>query len=233
MKTTALVFAILAAAGGASVAQNIAEVRLGAYPVEHQRFQSAYAAVRKSIDAAQKLASLPPPRVHVNAMQARGFGMGGEIPRHPGVELTRWDFGTRVIVMQTLAPGDYLARIGEEIIRVAISGQPLADDQPVRGNLTLLPGLHTYTTTLGATATVKQYRLDPTTDATLTPEDLRQRLQSGETIIIENGKAEAKCPDCQGWGRIPGPRVGSPKSPCKKCRETGKILAPSYVKLLW
>jgi len=74
-------------------------------------------------------------------------------------------------------------------------------------------------------------------DAPATLGDFSDRLQMGDTYIIQKGQSTETCGKCLGAGRIPdtgpGPRTGDGKVECKECKGLGKLTRILQLLIKW
>jgi hypothetical protein len=67
--------------------------------------------------------------------------------------------------------------------------------------------------------------------------DFFDRLQMGDTYVIQKGEITESCPKCMGAGRIPskepGPRIGDGKLECKECKGIGKLTRILQLLIKW
>lgn len=203
-------------------------------PATDPRFSKVLAQINKLRDIAVSQ-GLRGAAIHIpqDSYSSRGLSLARTTLDKPALQIQVGKVPQAYQVTQTLSPGEFLVKHGGALVHVSAPGLAVADGALIAGDLTPTGGLHTYTTVLGASATVRSFLFHPV-PVHLTPETFTQSLQAGETFIIEHqSPASVPCDACQGWGRTSGPKAGTPKQPCTTCKSTGKLRASNMILVVW
>ena len=141
-----------------------------------------------------------------------------------------------VKILQTLSPGFYRVSVDGSYYAMKIpSESSFADDEIVKLHFVVTENVYTYTTVLGANATLKiaeAVEEEPTPPTPITSDEFIGRLRAGETFAVRKGDTEIKCKQCNGFGYpMTGLRGGRPD--CSECRGDGKFIAPRFILILW
>jgi hypothetical protein len=69
----------------------------------------------------------------------------------------------------------------------------------------------------------------------MTASDLVRRLKNGEVFSVTAPVNPARCPGCDGWGKVRDAAAKTPdrKSPCIQCKGTGKTPASQKCVIRW
>ncbi|MES2658132.1 MAG: hypothetical protein V4689_05915 [Verrucomicrobiota bacterium] len=143
-----------------------------------------------------------------------------------------------ITISQTVDKGRFLARRNGQQIMIVSASEDFADGDKIKRVLISTNEMFEYVDTGKAPRKVRIFKLPasdlPLPDAPLmTESEFIDKLKMGETYTIAKDEAQIKCVPCDGWGRLAGAKVGSPKVICPKCGGSGKVLGVQKIRVKW